>query len=119
MRKALKYFWTHQRPALIVAVAGLILAGYFAFGFLAEVIYFNDPRHQNQALQPWMTLRYVSLSYRIPPEILTDALGYAGELGGRLRVTEVAEETGMTLEEMQSRIAEAQAALEAERGARR
>ena len=116
MGKALTYFWTHQRPALLLAVGALCLAGYFAFGFVADAVYFNDPRHKNQALEEWMTLRYVSMSYRLPPEVLDEAVGFDGERGGRVRLVDLSAQTGMSLTEMHERILAAQDAFRAERG---
>ncbi len=118
--KALKFLWTRHRIALIVSVAALCVAGVFAFNFVAEIVYFNDPAHRQQALEPWMTLRYVSLSWKIPPEFLEEALNVTRDgQRGPLRISDILVASGESLEDLQSKVAVARAAFEELRDARR
>lgn len=83
------------------------LALYFGFTFMADAIYFNDPRHQDSDLQGWMTPRYIMLSYDIPMPLVLDALGLdESVLGQGLRLENIATNQGDTLSELTEKIRE-------------
>lgn len=60
-----------------------LLAGVFLFALLATGLFAVRTTqraifwrlHQNEPIERWMTLRYVSHSYRVPPDVLYRALG--------------------------------------------
>ena len=109
--KALLYFWQHQRLALLIAIVALSLAGFFAFNFLAEWVYFNDPMHQNQTLEGWMTMHYVSLSYKLPPPVVAEALQATDYRGQGLRLSEISALTNLSLDDMHALVVAAQSDL--------
>ena len=116
----IKHLWAHHRTLLIAFIAASTVALYFAVTTAAAAIYWMDPAHQNQTLEPWMTPRYVAQSYRIPPHILGPALFLSPEdPPRRLRLEDIAAENGVTLEELQARVTAAAAEAEADREARR
>lgn len=65
-----------QKPKWLIFGFTLALAitGFFAFRFVASMIYWGDPAHLDQHIQGWMTPRYVARSWGVPPEIVADAL---------------------------------------------
>lgn len=73
---------------------------YFAGSFVAELIYFNDPRHQNEALKPWMTPQYVGLSYDLPRETVDGIFGFSETYEGPRRMRFVAERMDISLEDL-------------------
>lgn len=91
-------------------LASIIAVIFFSKGFIANLIYFADPRHQNQPLEYWMTPRYVVMSYDLPPPIVDEVMGLRPKIDKRKPLTRVLEDLGITLEELQTRINEAQAA---------
>ena len=116
----IKHLWAHHRALLIAFLAASSVALYFAVTTAAATIYWMDPAHQNQALEPWMTPRYVAQSYQIPRHILGPALFHDPEdPPRRRRLEDIAAENGVTLEELQTRVDAAAAEAEAERQARR
>ena len=111
-----KTLWMHHRIALTAFVALFCIACYFAFNAIAAAVYWNDPRHQDQALAAWMTPRYLAQSYSIPPEVLGPALFLdPSEPPRRLRLDDIAATNGVTLDTLQLRITEATAAFRASR----
>lgn len=42
---------------------------------MANAIYFNDPKHQDEVLKDWMTPRYIVLLYELHREIVASSLG--------------------------------------------
>lgn len=114
MLRRIRTLWYHHRIAFSTFVVLLFVAGYFAFNAIAAAIYWNDPRHQDQALAAWMTPRYVAQSYDIPPRVLGPALFFdPSEPPRRRRLEEIADANGVTLETLQQRVTEATIAFRA------
>jgi hypothetical protein len=64
------------------ACLGLLLsvvAAFIASTYLAQAIYFDDPKHQNVTLRAWMTPRYVAHSYDVPRRVVIKTLEIADE----------------------------------------
>ena len=72
--------------------------------FLADAVYFNDPRHKNVELQAWMTPRYVTLSYELPRPIVLELLGIEEGKKSPRRLDRLAESLGITLEELTEKV---------------
>lgn len=112
MIQRLKILWEHHRLALLGFVGVLCVAGYFAITTLTAMIYWMDPAHQDQPLAGWMTPRYVAMSYEIPPEVLGPALFLDRDAPPRrMRLTDIAAENGISIDELQERIDTATAAF--------
>lgn len=113
----IKTLWAHHRIAFVGFLALLCIAGYFAVNAIAAAIYWNDPRHQDQALAPWMTPRYVAQSYKIPPQVLGPALFLdPTEPPRRLRLEDIAAANGVTLDALQQRVTDAATTFRARQG---
>ncbi|UWQ19868.1 hypothetical protein [Jannaschia sp. M317] len=111
-----KSLWAHHRAALLAFLGFVCVAGYFGFNAIGAAIYWNDPRHQDQPLAPWMTPRYVAQSYDIPPDVLGPALFFEpGDPPRRRRLEDIAAANGVTLADLQQRVLEATAAHRANR----
>lgn len=111
----IKYLWARHRLVVIAFLSVLVIIGYFAIKTFSAMIYWQDPAHKNQDIEPWMTPRYVSLSYRLPPEILGTVLFLEkGAPPRRISIGKIAAENNLTIEELQARIDEAAAAWWAE-----
>ncbi|MEN0088057.1 MAG: hypothetical protein AAF737_06445 [Pseudomonadota bacterium] len=88
----------------------------FSVGFLSDLIYFNDPRHQAEPLKPWMTPRYVALSYDLPRERVMELFELTEDVPQRRpRVGQIARTLDLTLAELTERVREA-AAEERQKG---
>ncbi len=114
----LKHLWSTRRVPFLVFFGSLAVALWFAGNFVAEVIYWNDPRHKNQALEPWMTPRYVQHSYALRPKTVAEILGIDHPFPARMRMSDIVAETGQSYDALTEEL-RAQAAIEkAERKAR-
>lgn len=86
------------------AVAGFVLSAcaavYISVAFLADAVYFGDPRHQDEELRAWMTPRYVEHSYGLPREVVFEVLGIDRDNRGPKRLDRLASGLGLTLEEL-------------------
>lgn len=116
----LRYLWTRQRWPFLAFLALSVALLWVASRFVLSFLWFHDPAHHNQALEPWMTPRYVSLSYQLPPEIVFPILGIDPDGPDRkIRLGDILVETGLTLDELEELLEEAQERLEEERENRR
>ncbi len=107
MFKALKYFWKEQPLALAAFAIAVSFLLFFGFRTLMGFIYFQDPAHRNQALEAWMTPRYVSMSYRMPPDLVKQVLQIEDGDGRRIKLDEIAERQQVTLVELEKRVRQA------------
>ena len=82
---------------LLVAVCAMM---WFSVNAVLNIIYFNDPRHQDEALKGWMTPRYVVMSYDLPRPLVLDLLNLTRETEGRRRLHDIATEMGVSLDEL-------------------
>ena len=115
----LTYLWKRQRWPLLAFLGFFAALLWFGGHFVASFLYFQDPAHRNQTLEAWMTPRYVSLSYQVPPQQLFPVFGLVPE-GPRqkIRLGEIAIRQGVSLDELETRVLAAKAAYEAERESR-
>lgn len=98
-----------RRNWLILAVLLLALgvALFFASRFFLNFLTFNDLRNTDADLQPWMTPRFVVVSYDLPRELVFDVLELDPEEDRGLRLRRVAERQGVSMEELTERVREA------------
>lgn len=115
----LRYLWTEKRLLLVSFLAALAVSGFFALRVISSTIYWMDKDHHNQPIEGWMTPRYVSMSYDIPPGPLAEALflpnpderdGNPADHMPRRNLEQIAADNGVTLAELQARINDAVAA---------
>ena len=109
MRKLIASFKAHPvlTPAFLLAAALTIL---FTIRTIIFTIYWANPDHTDQAIEPWMTPRYLAYSWDLPPEEVAAALGVPLSSSRRVSLAEIAAQTGVSLDELQIRIRAAAAA---------
>jgi hypothetical protein len=63
------------RQWLVVLAFALVVffTGVFAVRTIRRAVYWHQ--HKDEAIRPWMNLGYIAHSYRVPPYVLTEALG--------------------------------------------
>lgn len=97
--------WVHNRKLLIIFAAMLAVAGFFGIQSARQFIYWSDPAKQDQTLAGWMTPRYVSRSYRVPPEVVKTAFGIEPDMRlPRVSLETLAAQHGLTLAQMEERL---------------
>lgn len=100
----LRTFIGQNKLTVGIAAVSFLALVYFTGSFVAELIYFNDPRHQNEALKPWMTPYYVALSYDLPRETVKEVFEFTDEFEGPKRMSFVAERLDLSLEELTEKV---------------
>lgn len=102
-----RHIWQKHRIVAVAFIAAVVVTVFFAGRLILFSVYWADPAHRHQPLEGWMTPRYVAHSYELPPEVVRQALNLTPDHGRRQTLEQIAEERGMTLEEVQRRINEA------------
>nr|WP_321445708.1 hypothetical protein [uncultured Cohaesibacter sp.] len=108
MLKALRYFWKEQPLALSAFLLALAFLLFFGVRFALHFTYFHDPIRRNQALEPWMSPKYVGMSYQLPPEVIRNVMQLDRFEGKRVTVKKVAEGLDISLKELERRVRDAQ-----------
>ena len=80
---------------LVVSVTGL-----FAVRTVRRTIYWRF--HQDEPIRPWMNIGYIAHSYRVPPWVLSQALGLPPKPGkpDRRPIREIAREQNRSVDEV-------------------
>ncbi len=92
---AIKLLWAKNRLLLIAFLAAVVVMLYFATRFVLFALYWSNPGHQNQPLEPWMTIGYVAHSWNLPREALLEQLQVPPARGHPASILEIAEEKGV------------------------
>ncbi|MBY6075177.1 hypothetical protein [Vannielia litorea] len=101
-----------RRHPVLVTCFALALAATLFFGIrtVQRTLYWMDPAHQAQALEPWMTPRYIAHSWLLDGRELSEHLGVPPKPKERPTLETIAEKRGVPLEQVMD---EARAFIEA------
>ena len=95
----------HQWLLLILFLVALFVTGLFAVRAVRRAIYWQY--HRDETIRPWMSVRYVSRSYRVPPHILYQAIGVEPVPRDRRPLREIAREQNRPVDDLISELQEA------------
>ncbi len=100
----LKDIWRHNKLMFIAFVLAAALTLMFLVRTVVFTLYWADPAHRDQSIEPWMTIRYVSYSWDLPRDEMIAALGFQPENGRLQTFGEIAQSRGLSLEDITARI---------------
>lgn len=103
-QKSLAQFIAQNRLSVGLWVLAVIVALFLASKILLDVVHFNDPRHQDEALRNWMTPRYVVKSYDLPRPLVDDIFELDPNNKKREKMRHIAKRLNLTLEELTERV---------------
>ena len=104
--------WQHAPGLTVALAAALVLSLVFAFRLTFDAMHWHDTP-ENDPLAGWMTPRYVAHSWAVPPTVIREALAIPSDTR-RMTVSSLADERGMTTEEVILQIEAAIAAFRAQ-----
>lgn len=84
----------------------LAVACWFAFQFVATFLFLHDPRNSDGDLKAWMNPHFVMEMYDLPRSVVLEILERPEDEMGGVRLGLVAEELGISLEELTDRVRE-------------
>ncbi|SMC43108.1 hypothetical protein [Primorskyibacter flagellatus] len=74
MSRNAKHRERNRRAARWLLGLSLVAALFFGVRVGLDMVYWNDPKHHEQQLEPWMTVGYVARSWVLDPRKLHEAL---------------------------------------------
>ena len=108
----IKFLKQHALLSLAFAAA-LLFTLMFLVRFTVSTLAWSDPDQLEQPIAGWMTPRYVSRSWQVPPEVVSSALGLEMDgTGRRLTLEEISIAQGRDLDAL---VVELEAAILAAR----
>ncbi len=96
--------WRRSPVAFVAFVLGLVITVFFAVRTATFTIYWSDPAHRDQTIEPWMTAQYVAYSYHLPVEEVRRAWQLPHDVPNRTTAAKIAARRGWTLDELGSRV---------------
>ena len=104
-----------RHPLLVTAfVLALALTLGFAGRFVAQVVYWSNPAHQNQTVQGWMTVGYIGKSWDLPPREIDAIAGLPLPVNGKpFTLDQIARDRGIPVEQVIAQVEQAIAQLRA------
>ena len=87
--------WQHHKGLTIAFSLACAVTVFFVLRSIVFYIYWQDPTHRNQPLEPWMTPRYIAYSYDLLPEDVAGMLGIAEIPTFRPTLEKIAAEKGI------------------------
>lgn len=118
MKNFIHFVWDKHRSLGLALVATLIALMLLLGDFARDAIYFNDPANKNRELELWMSPRYVDLSWRLTRPVTLEIMQIdpdAAHKESPRTLREVLAHTGMTLDELQAKVEQAQRDLQGQR----
>lgn len=110
-----KRMWAAAPIATVLLALSVVAFLFFSVRMTAFWIYWNDPAHHEQQIEDWMTPGYIAHSWKVPLEVVTDALGLPPSKArpGPISLRKIAEDQGKSVEELQSEVMAAIVAFQA------
>lgn len=100
----LRQFARENWVLLTVFAGSLAVAGWFLFHFVANFLFFHDPRNQDGDLRPWMNPHFIVMMYELPRPIVLEILELPEDERGGRRLGEIAAELDLTMEQLTDRV---------------
>jgi hypothetical protein len=88
----------HQWLLLSVFLLAVIVTGLFAVRAVRRAVYWQT--HRDEPVRPWMSVRYVSRSYSVPPHVLYEAVRLEPIPHDRRPLREIAREQHRPVEDL-------------------
>lgn len=101
------HLWKEHRLLCLAFSAAVAVTSLFLIRAVFGMLYWADPKHQDRELEPWMTPRYISMSYQLPRIEVLEALGIKeGEVFRPMTLRKISAHTGAEILEMEASVEE-------------
>ena len=94
----MKHLGRKQGFAVVLLALVLLMTSLFAVRTVRRAVYWR--LHRDEAIRPWMSVPYVAHSYRVPPQVVYEALGIPPQSHDRRPIKEIAREQNISLEQL-------------------
>ncbi|MBW3098082.1 hypothetical protein [Pseudohoeflea coraliihabitans] len=97
--------WRSNRWLTATFVIALAFAIFFSLRAVAFFIYWHN--HYEEPIEGWMTVRYVSHSYRLPPQVIHQAIELPPDVRDHRMLVEIARERNVPFETLRQTVLDA------------
>ncbi|WP_310619959.1 hypothetical protein [Flexibacterium corallicola] len=104
MIKNLSALVNRKRILAGILLIASIVATWLLVLVILDTLYLHDPRHKDMALKPWMTPRYIVLTYNLPRPLVIQILSLDPKKDKGIRLGRIADEQGISMEELTARV---------------
>ena len=94
----MKQFRWKQWVLITAFVLVVLITGLFSVRTVRRAVYWRF--HRDEPIRPWMSLPYVAHSYRLPPQVLYEALGIPHPPHDRRPIKQIAEEKNLSVDQV-------------------
>lgn len=91
---------TYRRLLWVLLIVSALATVFFTVRGVVQFVYWSDPAHRDQSLEPWMPIGFVARSYGVEREALATALELSPDSDRRLSLKDLAEMRGKDFEGM-------------------
>lgn len=95
----------HQWLVLLMFLVALSVTGFFGVRTINRAVFWHN--HRDEAIRPWMNVRYVSRSYSVPPHVLYKAIKLTPVPHDRRPLSEIARQQNRPVEALISELQDA------------
>ena len=95
----------HQWLLLLLFLVAVFATGLFAVRAVRRAVYWHY--HRDETIRPWMSVRYVSRSYRVPAPVLYQAIGVEPIPRDRRPLREIARQQNRSVDDLIHELQEA------------
>lgn len=89
-----------RRLLWVLLVVSALATVFFTVRGVVQFVYWSDPAHRDQTLEPWMPIGFVARSYGVDREALATALDLSADPDRRLSLKDLAEMRGKGFEDI-------------------
>jgi hypothetical protein len=91
--------WDWKKWTAIIALVLVVLGtGLLAVRTVRRAVHWRT--HRDETIRPWMSVPYVAHSYRVPPNVLYQALGIPPQTHDRRPLKQIAREHNRSVDEI-------------------
>jgi len=94
----MKVLGWRQWTMLVVFALVVTATGLFAVRTVRRAVYWRH--HRDEPIRPWMTIPYIGHSYRVPPDVLYEALGIPHPPRDRRPLKQIARERNVPVDQV-------------------
>ena len=105
MLSALARLWRRHRLLTIAFAVAVAFTAVFAVRTGLSFVYWAN--HRDEPIAPWMTVRYISNSYRLPPFVIAQAIGLEPVERDRRPIGEIVHDNGEAFDDAKARLEQA------------
>ena len=89
---------------LALLLMALVVSLWFASRLFMDFLYFNDPQNVDVELKPWMTPRFIVLTYDVPRALVFEILDLEEGADRGIRLGRWARDRDMSMAELTERV---------------